>query len=357
MPGDPHAPLDERRSRGLFRGTPPRGTRTLAAILPNGRIAWFDVTTPLAPAASLGNMVRLADGAAARQQAGAAAGGRAIRRLAGAVEILTARLAARRLERAKALRRRMVHGDAAVDRRLSTAVADLRTRIARQIRIDRESIARLRRRDWCDKAVIASAWPLFAAYGQPGRPFGANNVALTLALLTWLVGDEVVAALFGKKADSPYAVRDADVWSYVAPFANLLAGWWLMNDLQHERFVTGVASGFERMPEDPGAPPGEHHYEHAALVDLSRTIAPGHIGDFRTFVDVPVVATISRIEFSADGRALAARVSGLSATVVSGIAMVSVMVITNGPVADNQALVDALEVAWIVDTAEPRSAG
>jgi hypothetical protein len=357
VPGDHHDSFDERRPRGLFRGAPHRGTRTLAAILPNGRSLWLEATAPLAPAASLGNTARLAEVAAARQQAGAAAGGRAIRRLVGSVEILTARLSARRVERAKALRRRLVKGDAVVDRRLAKAVADFRTRVARQIRIDRESLARLRRRDWCDKAVIISSWPLFAAYGQRGRPFGANNVALTLALLTWLAGDEVVAALFGKKQESTYPVRDADVWSYVAPFANLLAGWWLMNDLQHERFVAGMASGFVLVEEAAGAPPGERHYEHATIVDLSRTIAPGHINDFRSFVDVPVVATVSRVEFSAAGTALAARLSAPSATVVGGVVMVTVMVITNGPVAANQKLIDALDVAWIVDTAEPRAVG
>lgn len=353
MSGDPHGENEQRRFRGHPRGAPLPGTRTLTALLPNGRVVWLTVGTPLAPATSVAETARLADGATRRQDLAAASCRRALQRLASTVDAGATRVSDARLKRAAALRRRLVAGDAARDRRLSKAVADLRDRVARQIRIDRESVARLRRRDWCDKAVIASSLPLFAAYGQSGRPHAANNVALTLSLLTWLVGDELVAALFGKNQTSPYAIRDADVWSYVAPFANLLAGWWLMNDLPHERFVTGIADGFQRMAELPG-PPGEFHYEHATLVDVSRRIAPGHLNDFRTFVDVPVVASISSVQFSAAGKALAARAGPVAATVINGVLMLSVMVITNGAVAANQTLIDALEVAWIVDTAEPR---
>jgi hypothetical protein len=352
-PRDPHVATGERRSRGNFRGTPLPGTRTLTAILPNGRVVWLTLGTAVTPATSLADTARLSDHAAWRQDLAVASRRRAIGRLARSLDASAARLSAARVKRAAVLRRRLAIGDAIRDRRLSKAVADLRGRIARQIRIDRESVARLRRRDWCDKAVIVSALPLFAAYGQRGNPLGANNVALTLALLTWLAGDEVMAALFNRKPKSPFAIRDADVWTYVAPFANLLAGWWLMNDLPHERFVTGVAGGFQRVADLP-APPGEFHYEHATLVDLSRLVAPGHLSDFRTFVDVPVVASVSAVQFSAAGQALAARAGAVSATVVSGVLMLSVTVITNAPAAANQVLLDALDVAWMVDTAEPK---
>ncbi|MDP2320396.1 MAG: hypothetical protein Q8O42_13785 [Acidobacteriota bacterium] len=352
VPNDPHVATGERRFRGHVRGAPLLGTRTLTAILPDGRVVWLTVNTPLAPATSLANAARLADGATRRQEIAVASRRRAITRLAQSIDDGIARLSAQRVSRAAALRRRLAAGDGARDRRLSQAVADFRRQVARQIRIDRESIARLRRRDWCDKAVIVSAWPLFAAYGQQGRPHAANNLALTLSLLTWLVGDELVAALFDRKPASPYAVKDADVWSYVAPFANLLAGWWMMNDLPHGRFVSGVASGFLRVAGVP-APLGEFHYEHATLVDLSRTIAPGHLDDFRSFAKVPVVASVSAVRFSAAAEALAARTGPVSATVFNGALMLSVTIITTAAVPAHQALVEALDVAWIVDTAQP----
>ena len=75
-------------------------------------------------------------------------------------------------------------------------------------------------------------------------PFGANNLTLTLSLLIWLVGDEIVDALFGSEEASPYPLRDTDAWSYLAPIGNLLAGWWLLGDRQHERFITGF-TGFK----------------------------------------------------------------------------------------------------------------
>jgi hypothetical protein len=352
-PRDSQVAAGERRFRGLPRGTPLPGTRTLTAILPNGRIVWLTLNAAVAPGTSLADTARLSDHAAWRQEVVTASRRRSIRRLARSLNTNAALLSALRVRRAAVLRRRLAIGDAIRDRRLSKAVADLRGRIARQIRIDRESVARLRRRDWCDKAVIVSALPLFAAYGQRGNPLAANNVALTLALLTWLVGDEVMAALFGRKSRSPFAIRDADVWSYIAPFANLLAGWWLMNDLPHERFITGVAGDFQRVRDLPPTP-GEFHYEHVTLVDLSRLVAPGHLNDFRSFADVPVVASVSAIQFSAAGQLLAARAGAVSATVVSSVLMLSVTVTTNVAAAANDTLVDTLDVGWIVDTAEPR---
>lgn len=352
MPNDPHVATGERRFRGPVRGASLLGNRTLTAILPNGRVVWLSVSAPLASATSLANAARLADGATRRQELAVASRRRAINRLAQSIDEGVARLSAQRVARAAALRRRLAAGDGARDRRLSKAVAEFRRQVARQIRIDRQSIARLRRRDWCDKAVIASALPLLAAYGQSGRPHAANNLALTLSLLTWLVGDELVAALFDKKPASPYAIKDADVWSYVAPFANLLAGWWMMNDLPHERFVSGVAGGFLRVAELPG-PPGEFHYEHGTLVDLSRTIAPGHLNDFRSFTKVPAVASVSTVRFSVAAEAAGARTGPISATVFNGALMLSITIVTTAAVAANDALIEALDVAWIVDTAQP----
>src|SRR5262249_14323104 len=130
-------------------------------------------------------------------------------------------------------------GDQRIDRKLAKAAEGYLSHVERQLRIERETVRRLGRRSLWDQIVIVSAFLLFAAYGQPGQPFGANNVTLALSLLIWLVGDEIVDLLFGPEQASPYPLRDTDAWSYIAPAGSLLAGWWLLGDQQHERFVAG----------------------------------------------------------------------------------------------------------------------
>jgi hypothetical protein len=117
-----------------------------------------------------------------------------------------------------------------------------RRRVAEEILLGRETARRMRRRDLWDKILIATSLPLFAAYGQRGNPFGVNNLTLLISLLIWLVGDEIADTLFRSAEKSPYPLRDADIWSYIAPAGNLLAGWWLMDGQQHERFVVGLTS-------------------------------------------------------------------------------------------------------------------
>jgi hypothetical protein len=130
-----------------------------------------------------------------------------------------------------------------------------------------------------------------------------------------------------------------------------------MSEQQHERFVTGIVSSFVRVAESPAAVPGQLLYEHAAIVDLSTAVAAGTLGERRPRVDVPIVTTISAVRFSAAGKALGARISGVSATVVDGVAMVSVMVAAAGPLAAGDTLIDQLDVAWMVDTAGDPSTG
>src|SRR5262249_56031979 len=134
----------------------------------------------------------------------------------------------------------LLAGDIKLDKRLSKEAEALEARLAQQITINRETVDRLRRRDFWDKVLIATSLPLFAAYGDRRSPFGANNLTLVLSLLIWLVGDEVVESIFGTDEKSPYLLRDADAWSYIAPIGNVLAAWWLLSDQQHERFITAV---------------------------------------------------------------------------------------------------------------------
>ena len=359
MSGDSWIDPDQRRPRGdVDRGAPSRGVRTVAAILPSGRISWLRIEPPLASAVAVNQLAQVAEHATRWRRAAAEAQSDAVARLARTVAVDAERVSDGNLERARVLRRRIVAGDRKVARKLAKAAEEYRSRVERQLRIERETVRRLGRRDLWDQIVIATALPLFAAYGQPDRPFGVNNVTLALSLLIWLVGDEVVDALFGSEEASPYPVRDTDAWSYVAPVGNVLAGWWLLNDLQHERFVAGRVV----IPPDSfkwhatSAAASELVYRYTVRIGLSPFIGPTHFADFETFTDVPAVATISSIRRTSAGAA--AQVHSLDARVRNGELTITLAVVPDlrAPGSPVPPILDEFEVAWMVDTQQPATA-
>lgn len=326
------------------------GARTITAILPTGRIAWLRVDPALASAASVRHLGEDAEHAAHRRRARSESHREAIERIAHKLAAAVERVGEARVQRADALRQHLVKKQNARDRKLSKSIAEFRGRIDKQIALERESAKRLRRRGLWDQIVLATALPLFAAYGQRGQPFGVNNIALTLCTLVWLVGDDLMQALFGSDKKDPYPLRDADAWSYIAPIGNLLAGWWLMNDLQHERFVAGAADTFTLVDDPEDAANGRQRYR--CDVDLSHYIGSGHFRDFQTYIDVPAAATLGRITLSAAGSAANARVDSVMAEVTGGTLRVVVLTSTAGALPVDP-MVSKLQVAWMVDTAEP----
>jgi hypothetical protein len=355
--GDSRADLGERSGGWNGRGADAQGARDIAAILPNGRTVWLRVDRPLAPAATADRLAQTVEHRARWGRAAARAQSEAIARLARTVAEGADRLEQERVDRRRALRRRVFVGDDTVDRKLAKAAAEHRTRIEKQMRIERENVRRLERRDLWNKILIASAFPLFAAFGQPGNPFGANNLTLLVSLLIWMVGDEIVDALFGNTQESPYLVRDADAWTYIAPIGNLLAGWWLLGDQQHERFVANhtsiPADSFEAEPNS--GVPGEFIYRYSVTFKLTDFIAPSHFPDFETFKGVPVVASIESIRFLAT--AGSARVDALTARVHDGKLTITVTVLApdpgTPPTDPIPTVIETLDVAWMVDTAKP----
>jgi hypothetical protein len=345
----------EGRPRGGTGRGAPQGARTLTAILPNGRTIWFRVDQPLATVVEVHQLGQAAEHNARWSRAGAQSQSEAIARLARTVVADTERLSEAKRDRSHALRRRLARAHRRRARKLAKAREEFRARLERQIGIERESIKRLRRRDLWDQILIASSLPLFAAYGEPGRPFGANNITLMLSLFIWLVGDDVVDALFGSEEKSAYPVRNTDAWSYVAPIGNALAGWWLLDDRQHERLVSGPLV----VPHDPfeftvsGA---EFTYVYTGRLELRAFIAIDHFADFQSFANLPVVASVASFTRSADGIANNARITGLVASVSGGELLVTVTAVAAAPdpLAPAPQILDApIQVAWVVDTAKP----
>jgi hypothetical protein len=343
--GEPVADREERRFRDAGdRGAPPGGAREVTAILPSGRTIWLRVDAPLAPATSANHIALLAEREIDRRRADIASQARATERLSTAVAADIERLERAQLARARQLRGRIVSGDNRLDARLAKVREEFQSRLDNQLKIDRENLRRLRRRGFWDAILLATSLPLFASYGDRRSPFGTNNLTLVFLLLIWLVGDEVVEAVFGSgNGKSPYAIPDADAWSYLAPIGNILAAWWLLSDRQHERFITGVTT----IKLDD-------RERHRVLVGLRDQIGADYFEDFKTFAGVPAVATIGAIRLSSEGLAVNPRIEELRSRVREGELTLSFKVVPgSGSLSSNLGEVD---IAWIVDTDKPPSA-
>jgi len=353
--GDSRIDPDEWRLRDESRGAPPRGARQLTAILPNGRTVWLHADAPLAPAAAADHLARLSDDVAERRLSDTVALRRSIERLASSVAGETERAERAWLERARAFRRRIVAADIKLDERISKARDEFRARLDKQLKSDDENIRRLCRRDLWDKILIATALPLFAAYGRRGDLFDSNNLTLVASLLVFLIGDEVVEAIFGSdRPSSAFAVQDADIWSYLAPVANIAASWWLLDDQQHQRFITGITE-VQLVKVRAHATHGRIMYHYRAEIDLKRQVAPDHVADFETFADVPAVATVQSIEWSGRARPLRPRVERLAAKVEAGTLKLTFFVVPERPYKRRPYPIDlgAVRIAWMVDTDQP----
>jgi hypothetical protein len=340
--GEPVADREERRFRDAGDlGAPPGGAREVTAILPTGRAIWLHVDAPLAPAASANHIALLAEREIDRRRADIASQARATERLSTAVAADLERLARAQLARARALRRRIVSGDNRLETRLAKVREEFRSRLDKQLKIDRENLRRLRRRGIWDAILLATSLPLFASFGERRSPFGTNNLTLVVLLLIWLVGDEVVEAVFGSESGkSPYAIADADAWTYLAPIGNILAAWWLLSDRQHERFMTGVTT--IKLDE---------RERHRVPVSLGDQIGTDYYEDFKTFAGVPVVATVGAIRLSSEGVAVNPRIEELRARVSEGVLTLSFRVVPgSGSLSSNLGEVD---IAWMVDTDKP----
>ena len=364
MSDRPHAERQARLPTGRG-GAPPRGVRTLTAILPNGQSLWLRVEPTSAPATALGELARLSERNAARQRHALQTLQRDFDRLSASIAGDADRLGRDRLARAVALRRRAFQEQRARERKVAAQLKAYRARLARQIRLERDAFRRLRHRDLWDAIVLASALPLFAAYGERGRPLGVHNLTLTASLLIWLVGDEIVDALFGTAAPSDQILRDTDIWSYLAPFGNLLAGWWLLGGRQHERLLAGTTAMAvtEATPSEPDgftatsdllAPGGpEIRYEFRMRVAVSSLVGDDHRPDFQGFGLVPVVATVKSVSLT--GAVPGASVTSHSAVITHGSLDLAVTVVGPDPrvppaIPPVPVAIKSLEVAWVMDT-------
>ncbi|HYD40166.1 MAG TPA: hypothetical protein VEB43_05010 [Anaeromyxobacter sp.] len=324
-------------------GAPPvRGTEVLTATLPSGRIAWLQLDPPLAPVPELNHLAHAVERMEHRRAAEAHAATEALRRLSRTVAADAARLSTGAARRRRRLWRRLAREGAALERRTAARSRALAAELAALRRRERALARRLDRRDLWDQLVVASAFPLFAAYGQRADPLAERNLVLSLSVAIWLVGDEISDFLSGAR-DARDVVRKADLWSYVAPAANLLSGWLLLQESHHRRFATGVS--------DVGPPRaiGPGQYLFASIVELPP------LGDGDPERGTPAVASALAIETRNPPPGVTAKLQSVAPLVQRAAQTLAVVAeVTVDPPATPADVVaaafPAVRVAWMVDT-------
>ena len=217
-----------------------RGARSVVAMLSSGRAVWLEVRPVPVPLRELDRITASADRAAASRAQALQSNAAAARQLVRVVKSDAAKASRIRLHETRRLLGRITAGDAKLDRRIDLALMPAVRQTSANQKRQQALLRASGRRDLWNHLVLVSAVPLMAAYGQRSNPFAENNLVIAIALGVWLFGDEVSDLFAGRRSIQAGPVRGADLWSYTAPFANLLTGWWLLSDRQHERFITGT---------------------------------------------------------------------------------------------------------------------
>jgi len=318
-------------------------------MLPNVGSVWLNLRPAPVPVREFDRITEAIDRNEAHhaQRSGSIAA--AARRLVRGVRRDTASLSRIRLRDDRKLSNRISAGDAKLGRRVDVSLMPA----IRQAKADRKKqralIRKRERRELWNQLVLVSAAPLMAAYGQRGNPFSENNLVIALSLGVWLFGDEIADMLSVKRAIKQGSIQGLDVWSYTAPFANLLTGWWLLGGRQHKRFITGMIDLKDPQYRIRLGDVRRYPYAVVAEIDLSSRIAPEHLRDFQAFKHVPAIATIQSVEFAADSEVDRPLVS-LHLQRVEVIT--SVLLIIVG-VSSIQPELKRLQIAWVVDTRKP----
>lgn len=350
-------------------------SRTVTAMLPNGRIAWLRLRPTLASVAEANAVARKAEYAAFRNAAAIRRTAWQIHWLAKISSVRWRRLAKGRRSANRDVLQHITQHERKVDKRLAKIKTEGQDELRREWKELQRGVQKVERRGLWERIVLLSSEPLFAAYGQGRDPFATNNLTLWISLLVWLVGDELADWLTGEKTIQGGILADVDVWTYIAPFANVLTGWWLLSDAQQDRFVTGVTGEFqlERSERTPASPDNVDVY--AVTVDLSDVVAADFAAEFASYSGVPVVAAVTSSTPNPPLRVVP-EVRIVRALVRSGMLEIHVVATIAGPspspsphpgpspgggaggaLVSREPLLTGLQVAWIVDTREPRASG
>jgi hypothetical protein len=357
--------FSERHPGEIVRGgVPPlRGADRLTAVLANGRTVWLRIAPTPVRTWEVNEFLRVAMGRESLRDDALRVQRAAIARLSASTATDFEHLIEARLVSERKLRRRLASAGIEIEGALSHAILKSRAELEEAGRRGLIMATRLNRRELWDKAIIVSGVLLFSVYGQTGNPFAPNNLTLAVLLLVWLIGDKVTEFLTGTpQEDRRYHLRDTDIWSYIAPFANVLAGWLLLHNQQNERFIAGIGDSVDFVARGAVDIERRRLYLYRQTIDLTDALGPDHVADFVTFANVPAVVSIVSMGASSDPAAgTDPQVRQLSAQVDRGTLIITVFIAALEPAVAPASrdpllipsVLSSLKVAWIVDTKEP----
>ena len=340
-----------------------RGARALVAMLPNGSSVWLNLRPAPVTVREFDHLAESIDRADARHTRVFNSNARAAKQLAGFVKRDTAKVRRMRLLEDRKLRHRISDGDAKLHRRIIKSLTPAKGQSRKDHKKRMALLRSTGRRDLWNQLVLVSAALLMSAYGQRSDPLAENNLVIGIALGVWLFGDEVSDLLSGKRTIETGPIRSSDTWSYIAPFANLLTCWWLLNGRQHERFITGTVElkDFSPLPYESTSdyPALENSSQQDrflyARVDLSSRIAPEHYSDFQGFENVPALATIQSVEPDVTGNCPQVSLHEVAVMLLRddlNLNLIkSLVIIVKVP--SRLLALKQLQVAWVVDTQKP----
>jgi hypothetical protein len=307
-----------------------RGSGVFKAKLPNGRETAMMLTPTPARQADVNRLNQQININDARQAKAIRMQAVALARLKAAQSTANALHKGELLKFSKDLNKRITDGDTTLDKRIAKEV-EMQRKLAykRDMQSTRDMAQRQKRATW-NTVLVASAVPLFAAYGD--RAFGDNaslftkkNAILTGSLLGWLYVDDVVAKALARSGKERSGLLNW--WQYLAPVANAATVYLALRNEQHERFVTGITElTWNANNEFP--------------VPLAPLIGSSHFKKFSAFTSVSVVASLQ----SVSGANLP---TGVQASVKSGV--LTLKLIGANLAGDSKGV-----VAWSVDTLDPK---
>lgn len=271
----------------------------VTATLANGRKARISFSPRLAPLSEVNRLRNTLNHNDRQQSAALATQRKALASLAAAQATAVTKLTAQQVKSDKELGARIAAGHTKLDKRISAEVAANKLALEKHGRRTLRLIKRQRQRQLLNNVLIATALPMYSAYGRR-ELFAKNNLILTGALGGFLLGDEMIDQFTGKGKGGKTWSGIANLWSWAAPVAYPLAAHYLLKDTQNERFVTG----FKEVALSSGS----------GSEEVTLAIADDAAADFAKLKAVPAVATV----VSGEGQVAASVVDGKLKLSVTG---------------------------------------
>ncbi len=337
--------------------------RISRVVLPGGQQARLLVPAGLAPASAVRSFASAAQKSSQRRTA-------LVRALATRVTQNHAQLSRSGVRRLRRQLSAVLKADSGLSQQFSQLQLARQRQLAGQRAVQAERVQLAERRGIWHQAVALSSLPLCAILGRHNLQ---HHLTLLVSLLLWVFGDEVTDMLSSRNEAESAAANRSPWWLYVSPAANLLTGWWLLHDRQHEPFVSGMARDFQlrhvdsglRSQGDPlrrvlgaakavlapclqGRTPGRYFEEYESVVDLSEHVAPEFTLDLLGLQEVPAVVTVASLAWNRSVERRAPRVEGVSARVELGKLYVTLRCSAERRSGRTPASLRGAEVAWLV---------